>query len=367
MNDAVEADADWEDDFLLGLVQHGVEWETAEACVREALAHCAQVGERPEQAFGDADQYAERIAAVRVPASKRARTGYADNMTMDEYWGAPLVLPGYVFVIFGLVAWIEAGLWIDLSVAGLVFGILLAVAFAIGGAAHALRAAGHLRAALIACCVAFGMSAPIALAAFELPHTVIARIPPAAMMPAGALLIFLGTRMQRPGSAGRRASAFLLRLARRRDAAVNSAAATDRWLRRLEGLLRGRHEVRRAQARHQVAEVRAHLAATGTGAEEEFGDVEQYARSLVEHGGVERPSNQLLDKHRPLAFFGLCLFWLITIDWHDLRWYSWGMIGMTLVSGVVVVRHYLGKWRKGSLSSPGAPDSPPDGVDQSKA
>ncbi len=344
MKNAMEADADWEDDFLLELVDHGLGWEAAEACVDEALAHCAEAGERPDDAFGDAKKYAERIARGRIPASQRARTDYDGKTTMDDYWGAPLLLPGYCLLLGGIVMWIESGLWLDVSIAGLVFTVLFGTLFAVIGAANALRSAGRLRAAVVAWCVALSMTVPAALAAFELPHATLARIPTPSLFPAGALLIWLGTLMQRPGAVGRKASTFLLRRARMLRPAATAEVRNERWLHRLEGLLRGRHEVRRADARRFVDEARAHLEASGAPPEEEFGDVEQYALSLAE-GGVRRSSRTALDEHRRLAFFCLCVLQLVTADWPDLHWGEWCFLGLALVSGVSAARQYLAKWR----------------------
>lgn len=353
MKNAMEADADWEDEFLLELIDHGLDWDTAEACAAEAMAHCAEAGERPDQAFGDPKQYGERIAAGRIPASQRARTDYSGKLTMDEHWGAPLMLPGYYLLIGGIVMWIESGLWLDVSVAGLVFTTLLGFMFAVIGGAQALRSAGRLRASAVAWCVALSMSVPAAFAAFGLPHAVLTRIPSPALLPAGALIVWLGTLMQRPGAAGRRVSASLLRFFRRSRATSNTEADTERWLRRLGGLLRGRHEIARGEAARLVAEARSHLEATGTPPEEEFGDVEQYALSLVE-GGVRRPARNALDRHRRLAFFCLCVLWLLDADWPDLHWNEWGFLGLAAVSGVAAARQYLGKWREHRAGSPDA-------------
>ena len=289
MKNAMEADADWEDEFLLELIDHGLDWDTAEACAAEAMAHCAEVGERPDQAFGDAKQYGERIAAGRIPASQRARTDYSGKLTMDEHWGAPLMLPGYYLLIGGIVMWIESGLWLDVSVAGLVFTTLLGFMFAVIGGAQALRSAGRCGRSPSPGCVALSMSVPAAFAAFGLPHAVLTRIPSPALLPAGALIIWLGTLMQRPGIGGTQG----LRI----PPPVLPAQSCDvehRGGHRALAAPPRRSAPRTARGpsrrgRRLVAEARSHLEATGTPPEEEFGDVEQYALSLVE-GGVRRPA-----------------------------------------------------------------------------
>jgi hypothetical protein len=55
----------------------------------------------------------------------------------------------------------------------------------------------------------------------------------------------------------------------------------DRWFRRLHGLLVSRHDMSTRRAATLVDEARAHLADTGTTAEDEFGPVGTYAADIA--------------------------------------------------------------------------------------
>ncbi|MEI5099244.1 hypothetical protein RB200_12240 [Streptomyces sp. PmtG] len=79
------------------------------------------------------------------------------------------------------------------------------------------------------------------------------------------------------------AGAFPNRIVDRWFAAAPGTHDDEAWLRRLGGLLRGRHAMTAAEARGHVREARAHLApaASGERAVDAFGDVEVYAHRLA--------------------------------------------------------------------------------------
>ncbi|QPP07477.1 hypothetical protein G4Z16_15020 [Streptomyces bathyalis] len=353
MSSTTEEDIGWDDEFTTALMQRGLDEKTAEACVAEAVAHCEESGESLRQAFGDPEEYADSVATSRIPVSKRARTDY-DNVTMDEYWGAPLTMPAYYLFLGGILAWIGAGLWIRVTVAGLVGSVLLGVICAVLGGAHSLRAAGHRRAALVTLCVALALSGPTALAFFELPHNGLGRIPTPTLIAVALLLNWVGERLERPHTAERRAIEALRRRATRRGSAASGAPdarETRRWLAHLHGLLRGRHHVRRGEARRLVADARQHLEASGTRPQDEFGDVERYALSLVEEGGAKRPSRQELSLYRRWGLFGIAVLQLAQTPWVDIGWSKWGFLAVAVLTGFGLVRHYRNKSRTRTAGS----------------
>ncbi|WP_314177862.1 hypothetical protein [Streptomyces winkii] len=365
MKDTTTAEAeadrgDWEDEFTFALTRRGLDRETATACAKEALAHCEESGESLREAFGDPEEYADTVAVSRIPVATRARTDY-DDVTMDEYWGAPLTLPAVFLFLGGTMAWIGMGLWIEVTVAGLAGTVLIGVAFAVAGGAHSLRAAGFRRASLVTGCAALVLCVPAAVALLELPRSGLGRIPSPALIAAALLLNWFGERLERPDGAERRALGRLLRRTRhtRRSGGSgdDSAGPGDdrevrRWLSRLYGLLRGRHRVRRDEARRLVSDARQHLEASGARPQEEFGDAERYALSLVEEGGAKRLTRKELATRREWIILGGAVLWLADADWPDLRWHQWGVLVLAVVEGAALARHYLAKSRARTATSP---------------
>ncbi|WP_426361784.1 hypothetical protein [Streptomyces sp. E-08] len=54
-------------------MQPGVDRAVVLQAVKEVTAHCAETGEHPRTAFGDADSHAVQAAARLVPADRAAR------------------------------------------------------------------------------------------------------------------------------------------------------------------------------------------------------------------------------------------------------------------------------------------------------
>ncbi|HEV7626108.1 MAG TPA: hypothetical protein VGO89_06385 [Streptomyces sp.] len=301
MNEAEEDDAPpwdpeedaplWTTRVIFFLSMRGVDGDAADRYAEEAVAHCAETGEGLDEAFGSAKEYAERMAYAHAPAAERAKADTHYHLTVDDYWGYPLMVPGFGLMVTPVVLWVLGDTWIDVTVAGLAGGILVGIGMAIGGSVHTLRAAGHPRAGAVAVCVALAMGVPAALAALRLPGTDLARIPTVLFIPVGLLLCWLGYRMKRPKTPGRIVSAYQRRRVDRIRAASEESGRdpdVEEWLDRLEGLLRGRRRVERGEARRLVTEARAHLTETGARPQDEFGDVEVYALSLAEEGAAER-------------------------------------------------------------------------------
>jgi hypothetical protein len=348
----------WGDRVTWCLLYRGLELETAESAVAEALAHCAESGESPEQTFGTPEQYAESLAAARTPAARRARRDHPHQLSVDDYWGLPLIAPGLVAAVGGVLVWIRNGLWVDVDAARLTGMTLLALLFSIAAVGYTLRTAGRPRAATATLALAAAMAVPVALSTQYLPRTELVRVPSATVVVCGFLLLWLGWRTERPAEPGRLASAHerLLTGARahgrsRRAGAGDDAAETADWLRRLEGLLRGRHRVSRRVARRIVAETKAHLDSAGALPEEEFGDAEQYALALVEDGRAPRPTKEALRWQGEAGFFVLCVICVVDADWSDPGWFQWAAAVLGAVTGVWLIRHYRDKWPERTASS----------------
>lgn len=332
-------DAQWGDRLTLFLTYRGVGPETARGHAQEALAHCAESGERPEDAFGDAKEYAERLAAAHLPASRRARTDHPGHLAPEDYREAPWLVPGGFLLVCGGVLWFSDGLWATLTAAGTTQVALMIAAFVLAAWAQVFRAEGRTRAASGMLAAALGTAVLVGMAMEFLPHTGLTRIPAPVLVPAGAALLWLGGRV------GTRRAATAD--ARPGEGLEHDAEA---WLRRLEGLLRGRHRVSRADARRLTAEARGHLAGTGTLPEEEFGGVEEYALRLVEEGAARRRSREALSWNSTALLFVLVVISLVDRDSAHFGWWQWCLTAAAVVMACWLALRFRARWpsRKGS-------------------
>ncbi|WP_070017941.1 hypothetical protein [Streptomyces nanshensis] len=355
MNDTADTDAhdtQWGDRLTLFLTYRGVDAATARNCAREALAHCAESGERPEETFGDAKEYAEQLAAAHLPAAARARADHPGHLAPEDYREAPWLVPGGLLLVCGGVLWFQDGLWTTPTAAGTAQVALLVVTFVLAAWAQAFRAEGRTRAAGGALVAALAGAVLVAVAMEVLPHDGLMRIPAPLLLPAGAGLLWLGGRVGThraasaaattaastpPGTAGVRADE-----GREHDA--------EAWLRRLEGLLRGRHKVSRADARRLTAEAREHLAGTGTLPEEEFGGAEEYALRLVEEGAARRRSRESLSWNGTALLFVLVVISLVDRDGADFGWWQWCLTAAAVAMACWLILRFRARWpsRKGS-------------------
>ncbi|HEV7629075.1 MAG TPA: hypothetical protein VGO89_21505 [Streptomyces sp.] len=367
MTDSVEHDV-WEARFESLLVQRGLDRETAESCAKEAVSHCHETQESPEQAFGDVEEYADRTAVARIPVSRRMKTGSFTDYTVREFWHDILEFPGNYLAIAGIVLWIKEGLWTDVTVRALTAVTLLGVVLAIAAGAQTLwTTAGRPRTAVVALAAALGTAALVPLSMQHLPRTELARIPPVALIAVGLVLIFLAERVPRPGAGAQKGIVGVLRGPKGGSAAAavsksdradrdegsgrrdrsgrrDPEAETRRWLRRLDGLLQGRHLVARSDRRRLVAEARAHLAETGARPQEEFGDVERYALTLVEEGAARRPTRRAVRWTLAAAYFAFSVVILLDTDWENPGWFDWLRVAVTAGVGWWLVKHYRDKW-----------------------
>ncbi|MFD4635331.1 hypothetical protein ACFVYR_37335 [Streptomyces sp. NPDC058284] len=266
-----EEDQDWADTVHVRLaLDEEAPAGFAEEILAEAHQLVAEAGQPAVDVLGDPVAYARTVAKERV--SERYRAGIdTHGMRPGDRVVASFGTFGFlVFALFGLY-WIQDGLWIGISWASLAGSAAVVVAVSLLCLAFIVRSAGRLRGmwAFLA-----GMVAAIAggsAIAAAMPEGELFRVPAPVVMLIGAAWA---------------ACAFLLP-----EDTINSwftparadgGSDDERWLARLEGLLRGRHGMRAAEARGHVREARQHLAGDPEAgpAKDVFGDVEIYAMRL---------------------------------------------------------------------------------------
>ncbi|MFH8609167.1 hypothetical protein ACH4D5_16990 [Streptomyces sp. NPDC018029] len=299
---AREEDEKWAATVQVRLAfDEGVPVGFAEEMLAEARQLVEEAGQPALDVLGDPTAYARTVAAERVSERYRAQLD-TRGMRPGERITASVGTLGVIWAaVFGLY-WYQDGLWAGVnrsSVAG-VTGIVLAATLAC--VAFAARAAGRLRGmwaflAAAAATLVTGIACATALSGEQL-----FRVPAPVLMLAGAAWA---------------AGAFLLPDATidRWFTPAHPAGGPDdeRWLARLEGLLRGRHAMKAGEARGHVQEARQHLAeARRAGrAEDVFGDVEIYALRLSE--GPRRAQRVTRQKFYG-ALASSLLFAALTVD-----------------------------------------------------
>lgn len=245
--------------------------------IRQVLAEAhdavTETGRTPQDLFGDPVAYARAVAAERIGEEDRARVD-ARGLTPGERLTASLATLGAAGVVVAVLRWIDDGLWADVgwsSIAAFTAVVLTAVLVSL---AFTARAAGR-----IAGSWAFAAAALVAVGgggavAGFLPGEPLFTFPVPALAVAGAALTAAAVAF--PDATVDRWFTPVLR------------GGDERWLSRVEGLLRGRHALSAAEARAHVQEARQHLAASGDSAEEAFGSAEVYALRLADGPRRER-------------------------------------------------------------------------------
>ncbi|MEU7583689.1 hypothetical protein AB0B50_39630 [Streptomyces sp. NPDC041068] len=299
---AREEDQEWADAVLVRLV---LDEDAPSGFADEILAEAHQLvdeaGRPALEVLGEPVAYARTVAAERVSEQYRAGID-TRGMRPGERISASVGTLGFIgFSVFGL-HWIQDGLWAEVSwssIAGFTGVVVAAVLLCV---ALVARSAGRLRGmwALLAGTVA--AVAGGAAVATSLPDEQLFRVPAPVLMLVGAAWAV---------------GAFMLP-----DATIDRwftparpAGGPDdgRWLAQLEGLLRGRHAMKAAEARGHVREARQHLAAAPQDghAEDVFGDVEIYALRLSE--GPRR--QQRVTRQELYGALAACLFFaILTVD-----------------------------------------------------
>ncbi|MEU0843200.1 hypothetical protein ABZ370_27480 [Streptomyces sp. NPDC005962] len=280
----------WEFRARFALAERSVGNDVCDSVLAEVAAHCAESGERPEDAFGLPDDFAETVAAERLPADVRAGAD-PDAWTTADYAVVVTAQWGWMTFLVGAGEFVMNGLMTDLTAAALVGGVFIAAAVgALHGAQFALHAGSRNRAA------AYGLATFVAIvltvvAFAETPDTVLAHVPTPAICVVGILLPAWALFYNPP------------------TAPAQERLPSEAWLRKLPQLLEGRHALPRARAAELTREARRHAEESGCEPEEEFGPVTTYARQLAKTEAPRRHWWQRNDVRSGAGtvFFGIYL------------------------------------------------------------
>ncbi|PRY41572.1 hypothetical protein [Umezawaea tangerina] len=253
----------WSDRARWELALLGVDAALADEVLAEVREHCADSGERPEQAFGEPADFAAGIAADRMPLADRANRDRSGT-TVFEAWSAVMASAALVTILAGAALWLWNGLLVPLTPAGLAgIPILYAALLCLLYAVVVARPLGKPR-TVVPAGIATAVLVVLAACAFVLlPREAVASMPAPVLLAAGVLLAWW---------------AFARRSTTRVIAGVEGAGE---WLVELRGLLEGRHDVARDRADDLVRETAQHLRACGRPPREEFGPVDEYAVTLA--------------------------------------------------------------------------------------
>lgn len=244
-----------------------------DALVAEVEEHCAESGERPEEAFGTAEEYAEGLLRERVPEAERARWG-VDGITGRDVLVVVGLMACFHLVVSAIVL-MTSGTWVvEVTLAGLAGYAALGLVAGMWTMGAIARKSGRPRWGRL---YWIGSAPLVVLAAVlftQLPKTVLGQV-------WSVLLALVGV-------AGMAVLLPRLRWTRRQRVPAEPREA-EQWFRRLRGLLVGRHEIAPGAARRIVAESRAHLRGSAATPEEEFGPIEQYALRVAEQAEHQPP------------------------------------------------------------------------------
>ncbi|MCX4584567.1 hypothetical protein [Streptomyces sp. NBC_01481] len=296
-----EEDERWAAAFERELVlKHNPQKGLADQALSEVHETVTETGRSARDLFDDPRQYAASVAAERIDEAHTSRVDLAGT-TAGERFTAGLAVAGFNGVLLSASLWVRNGIRADVSWATLTGVGALAAATVVACVALALRTAGRM-AAMRACLGAFAVTLVGGIAAASLlPHHALFSLPAPVLLAASAAVMVGAHRLP-----DRTADRWF---------APARGGGSEAWLRRLDGLLRGRHGMSAADARGHVAEARSHLAAAPEPtAQGEFGDVEIYASRLADGPGRKRRAQ----RRRVLAVGLLAV--LVVVAWsHALR------------------------------------------------
>ena len=270
-----EEDETWAANFELELVlKYNPQKGLADQALSEVHEMVTETGRSARDLFDDPRQYAASVAAERIDEAHTSRVDLAGT-TAGERFTAGLTVAGFTGALLSAIRWVRDGIWVDVSWATLTSVSALAAATVVACVAVALRTAGRVP-AMRACIGAFAVGLVGGIAAASLlPQRELFSLPAPVLLTASAV-VMVGAHWLPDGTADRW-------FARARG------GDSEAWLRRLDGLLRGRHGMSAADARGHVTEARSHLAAAPElTAQGEFGDVEIYASRLADGPGRKR-------------------------------------------------------------------------------
>lgn len=258
-------DEDWAAAFEFHLVmRHLPPREVTERALADVHEAVREAGGSVRELFGDPSEYADAIAGEAAGTSP-ARAGL-DGVTAGERFAHTLLVGALVGGGLAALCWFEDGLWLGFSWASLTAVVTVATAVLLVCGAVALRTAGRIRAVWAALAGSVAVVAGGSFAMSVLPERHLFTLPTPLLVAACAALAAGAHRL----SADRFDTWF----------APPRPRGAEAWLRRLEGLLRGRHGMSRGEAYEHVAEARSHIGENPV-ALREFEDVEAYAAALA--------------------------------------------------------------------------------------
>ncbi|MER5780538.1 hypothetical protein ABT104_02240 [Streptomyces mobaraensis] len=262
-------DAEWAAAFEFHLVmRHLPPREVTERALADVHEAVREAGGSARELFGDPSEYADAVAAeaeAEAAVTSPARAGL-DGVTAGERFAHTLLVGALVGGGLAALCWFEDGLWLGFSWASLTAVVTVATAVLLVCGAVALRTAGRVRAVWAALGGSVAAVAGGSFAMSVLPERHLFTLPAPLLVAACAALAAGAHRL----SADRFDTWF----------APPRPRGAEAWLRRLEGLLRGRHGMSRGEAYEHVAEARSHIG-ENPAALREFGDVEAYAAALA--------------------------------------------------------------------------------------
>lgn len=290
-----QEDEEWAASVEVRLVLgHDAPGGLADEVLAEAHEVVRDAGLPAREVLGEPDAYARTVAAERIGEEHRARVD-THGMSPGERVTASLGTLGLVGAGLCVFRWAEDGLWVGGSWSSLAVCATVVVAVSLGCYAFAVRAAGRIRGMwgfLAGAVAVVAGGAAVAAAAseerlFRVPAPLLALLCVAWAVGAYA---FPDATLDRLLTPGRRAGG----VGEERYDDPYDERYDEQYLARLQGLLRGRHAMKAAEARGHVREARQHLASAAKGggpaghgeraerAEDVFGDVEIYALRLAE-------------------------------------------------------------------------------------
>lgn len=224
-------------------------------------------GATAEELFGPPRDAADTFAQDLPPEQRAA--GDLDEGTWSNLPRTFLAMTGWFLMGLGTARLVSEGWSTDLTApAATVFAALVLSAGGLATAGLAWRS-GRPVATVVWVLSSIGLVAAVVYAAMELMDRdrSLGSVPTLALPALGLALLLVWWRLPE------------------RKPAVDDSSRTwtcDRWLTRLEWLLRGRHKLPRETARRLAAETRAHAEETGEHPFESFGPPQVHALALAE-------------------------------------------------------------------------------------
>lgn len=240
--------------------------ELIEQVLTEAQEACADSGQPAQNLFGDAEAYADEVAAERITEEARAAVDMDGIAPAEQLQGALLAV-GFIGTGLSIVLILKRGLVFEMfpwQLALLAAGIV-ALAAAVGGVMA--RRAGQVRRSWSLVGLAVGaLGAGTAVAAPLAEHPALGELSTFVPLAASVALFVIVWNMPRPAGTKSRPE-----------------LPAEKWFAQLDGLLRGRYYLARADASGYVAEARTAWQESGAAhPQDELGSPQVYALQLVD-------------------------------------------------------------------------------------